>query len=131
MQGLDTNILVRIATRDDAGQLRKVKTLMRELFSREQPAWVSIIVVTELSWVLGRRYEYSRDQIGHFLETLLKTDSILVEDEIRVGAAIDIYRKNTADFSDCLILVRNQAHSVTPTHTLDRKAAKIDGFELL
>lgn len=32
---------------------------------------------------------------------------------------------------DTNILVRNQARSVTPTHTLDRKAAKIDGFELL
>lgn len=32
---------------------------------------------------------------------------------------------STANFSAYLILVRNQSHSIAPTHTLDRKAAKL------
>ena len=32
---------------------------------------------------------------------------------------------------DTNILARNQSRSITPTHTLDRKAAKLEGFQLL
>ena len=32
---------------------------------------------------------------------------------------------------DTNIHVRNQSHSIAPTHTLDRKAAKLESFQLL
>ena len=131
MEALDTNILVRIATRDDEAQLRKVERLMRGNFSGKHPAWVSIIVLTELSWVLARTYGYTRDQLAAFLGKLLNTASIRVEDHSLAGSAITLFLNSTADFSDCLILARNQSRSISPTHTLDRKAAKLDGFKLL
>jgi len=131
MEALDTNILVRIATRDDEAQLRKVERLMRENFSEKRPAWVSIIVLTELSWVLARTYGYTRAQIAAFVGKLLNTASIRVEDHSLAGSAVNLFLNSTADFSDCLILARNQSRSISPTHTLDRKAAKLDGFKLL
>ena len=131
MEALDTNILVRIATRDDAAQLRKVEKLMRENFSAANPAWVSIIVLTELAWVLTRRYGYLRPDVGAFLHQLLHTASISVEDHTIAGKAIDLFLGSNADFSDCLIFARNQARSISPTHTLDRKAAKLKGTRLL
>lgn len=131
MEALDTNILVRIATRDDLIQLARVEKLMAGKFSDEHPAWVSVIVVTELSWVLGRTYGYSRLKTAAFIRKLLDTASILVEDEILVSLALELFLESTADFSDCLILARNQSHSIAPTHTLDRKAAKLQGFQLL
>lgn len=131
MEALDTNILVRIATRDDPAQLAKVEKLMVEKFSDGHPAWVSVIVLTELSWVLGRTYGYSRVETAAFIRKLLDTASILVEDEIPVSLALDIFQNSIADFSDCLILARNKSRSISPTHTLDRKAAKLEGFQLL
>ena len=131
MEALDTNILVRIATRDDLSQLARVEKLMVEKFSDEHPAWVSVIVLTELSWVLGRTYGYSRTETAAFIRKLLDTASILVEDEILVSPALDLFLNSTADFSDCLILARNKSRSISPTHTLDRKAAKLEGFQLL
>ncbi len=88
MEALDTNILVRIATRDDADQLRKVETLMRENFSERHPAWVSVIVLAELSWVLSRTYGYLRPEIAAFLRKLLNTASIRVEDYALAADAI-------------------------------------------
>lgn len=32
---------------------------------------------------------------------------------------------------DTNIRVRNKSRSISPTHTLDRKAAKLEGFQLL
>lgn len=131
MEALDTNILVRIATRDDEAQLRKVENLMRGKFSSAHPAWVSVVVLAELAWVLTRCYGYQRPDVGAFLRQLLHTASICVEDQAVAEKAIDLFLDSTADFSDCLILARNESRSISPTHTLDRKAAKLAGFRLL
>lgn len=72
MEAIDTNILVRIATRGDEVQLRKVENLMREKFSSAHPAWVSIVVLAELAWVLTRCYGYQRPEVGVFLRLLIK-----------------------------------------------------------
>lgn len=131
MEALDTNILVRIATRDDEAQLGKVEKLMRENFSAAHPAWVGIMVLVELAWVLTRCYGYQRPEVGAFLHQLLHTASIRVEDQAVAEKAIGLFLESTADFSDCLILARNKSRSISPTHTLDRKAAKLEGFQLL
>ena len=52
-------------------------------------------------------------------------------DQAVAGKAIDLFLNSTADFSDCLILARNESRSISPIHTLDRKAAKLEGFQLL
>lgn len=104
---------------------------MRGNFSSAHPAWVSIVVLTELAWILTRRYRYLRPDVGAFLHQLLHTASICVEDHAIAGKAIDFFLGSTADFSDCLILARNESRSISPTHTLDRKAAKLAGFQLL
>lgn len=131
MEALDTNILVRLATRDDAAQVRKAERLMQEKFSAQSPAWISIIVVTELAWVLARSYGYSRQQIAAAIRGLLNTAVFRVEDHTLVADASGLYLAHAADFSDCVILARNQSRSISPTHTLDRKAAKLNGFQLL
>jgi ATP-dependent DNA helicase RecG len=65
------NTFFRIGTRDDEAQPRRVERLMRENFSEKRPAWVSIIVLTGLSWVLARTYGYTRAQIAAFIGKLL------------------------------------------------------------
>lgn len=73
---------------------------MAEKFSDEHPAWVSVMVVTELSWVLGWTYDYSRMETAAFIRKLLDTASILVEDEILVSQALDLLLNSTGDFNE-------------------------------
>lgn len=47
MRAVDTNVLVRLITRDDAKQ-----TAAAEAFV-ERGAWVSLLVLAEATWVLG------------------------------------------------------------------------------
>lgn len=131
MEALDTNILIRLATRDDKRQFAKANELVRTRFSSSSPAWISIIVLVEYIWVLGSLYGYSRDEIAFSVNRLLNADSFQVEDHPLVVAALSDFNGSKADFSDCLILARNQSRSIAPTHTLDRKAAKLEGFQLL
>ncbi len=128
---LDTNVLVRLATHDDPGQFKKAERLVRERFSRSTPAWISVIVLAEYAWVLGRLYEYSRGEIADSLIALLRVDCFRLEDANHVESAIRIFRGSKADFSDCLIVERNRERGSDLTHTFDRKAAKLEGFRLI
>ena len=128
---LDTNVLVRLATRDDAVQFSKAEKLVRDRFSVSSPAWISVIVVVEYTWVLTRLYQYSRREIANTLKALIETDCFRVEDQNLVRAAVRLYSETKADFSDYLILVRNQENGSDITHTFDRQAAKLRGFELI
>ncbi len=128
---LDTNVLVRLATRDDAVQFSKAEKLVRDRFSVSSPAWISVIVVVEYTWILTRLYQYSRREIANTLKALIETDCFRVEDQNLVRAAVRLYSETKADFSDCLILVRNQENGSDITHTFDRQAAKLRGFELI
>ena len=128
---LDTNVLVRLATRDDAVQFSKAEKLVRDRFSVSSPAWISVIVVVEYTWILTRLYQYSRREIANTLKALIETDCFRVEDQNLVRAAVRLYSETKADFSDCLILVRNQENGSDITHTFDRQATKLRGFELI
>lgn len=128
---LDTNVLVCLATREDAEQFKKAEKLVRNHFSQSSPAWISFIVVVEYSWVLTRLYQYDRKEIATTLTALLAVDCFRVENQDLVRAAIQLYSETKADFSDCLILVCNQSSGSETTHTFDRKAAKLKGFTLI
>ena len=53
MIAVDTNILLRYVVRDDPEQLEKAANFFRER-TTEDPAYVSLIVVAEMIWVLRR-----------------------------------------------------------------------------
>jgi len=131
MEALDTNILVRLATRDDKRQFAKANDFVRTRFSSSSPAWISVIVLVEYVWVMGSLYGYTRDEIAFSVSQLLNADSFQMEDHPLVVTALSHFSNSKADFSDCLIIARNQSRSTSPTHTLDRKAAKLEGFKLL
>ena len=64
MIGLDTNIVVRYLTHDDAAQTAAAVRVMDSL-SQDSPGFLSLIVIAELVWVLeaptvSRRRKLSR-----------------------------------------------------------------------
>ena len=78
MIGLDTNVLVRYITQDDANQSPKATRLVESL-RVDEPGFVSIVSVVELGWVLQASYGLTRDQIGQAVEALLRTKEISIE----------------------------------------------------
>ena len=129
MEALDTNVIVRIATRDDEKQLRLALDLVKGRFSRESPAWISLIVIVEFSWVLKRLYNYPRAEVADAIASLLNTRELLIEDAPLVTIALSTFRNSKADFADCLIEARNSNHGIRATHTFDITASKLPGFQ--
>ncbi len=73
MIGLDTNLLVRYLTRDDAPQYAKAKAkaLIDKTTARGDGFVINTVVLCEVAWVLRAAYGYSRDEITDALEQIL------------------------------------------------------------
>ena len=122
MRAVDTNVLVRLITRDD---LRQAKAADRFV---EKGAWVSVLALAEATWVLGTTYEFSAAQLATALEMLLNHKDLTLQDSDVVAAALDLFRSRPAlGFSGCLMLHLALKAGHSPLGTFDRALARTAG----
>ncbi len=126
MPAVDTNVLVRLLTRDDARQLAAAETFVAN------GAWVSHLALAEATWVLASVYERSPEAIANATEMLLNHQQLMLQDADVVKAALEHFRRRPSlGFSDCLMveIARKSGHG--PLGTFDRDLGKIDGAQRL
>ena len=126
MRAIDTNVLVRLITRDD---LRQAKSADRFV---EKGAWVSVLALAEAVWVLGTVYEFSAADLATALHMLLNHKDLTLQDSDVVAAALDLFRlRPNLGFSDCLMLQLARKAGHLPLGTFDRGLAKVEGAQRL
>lgn len=130
MIGLDTNVLVRYFAQDEPAQARAATRLMESL-TRDSPGVVSGIVLAETIWVMEDAYDAGGERVAGIVESLLRTESILVQDAEVVWRALSRYRAGRAGFADCLIERTCAALGCEQTFTFDRHAARDAGMTLI
>jgi predicted nucleic-acid-binding protein len=126
MRAVDTNVVARLVVRDDLEQVRAAQQFIHG------GAWVSHLVIAELTWVLDAVYERSAGQIALAVDMLLNHKDLSVQDADIVTCALARFRKRPAlGFSDCLMLEVARKAGHLPLGTFDRALAKLDGAERL
>jgi predicted nucleic-acid-binding protein len=130
MTGLDTNVIVRYLTHDDPIQTPAAVRLI-DSFTREDPGYLSLVVIVETIWVLEDAYDFKNDRIAEVLEMLLRSEEILIERNDLVLQALRRVRAEKSDFSDCLIERCAHAAGCTYTATFDRRASARAGMHLI
>ena len=130
MIGIDTNILARYLTQDDAKQLKIVEQIFDSYATTDNSIFINNIVMCELIWVLERGYKYSREQICVAIRQILSTSEFSFENHKLLWLALDQYTNGKLDFSDALIGELNKAHGCFSTLTFDQAAIKANNFIL-
>jgi len=126
MRAVDTNVLVRLVTRDNEKQVVAAESFI------SKGAWVSNLVLVEATWVLAAVYELTPPEIATAVEMLLHHRDLTIQDSETVAAALEHYRRRPAlGFSDCLILEVARKAGHVPLGTFDRDLGKLDGAERL
>jgi len=131
MAALDTNVLVRFLVQDDVKQGLLAKELIRSILAKGEPVYVPVTVMLELEWVLRSNFGFDKAQIILTLSSLLATSELSFESEAAVEVAVELFRKNKADFSDCIHIALSHAAGMAPMWTFDQAASKVDGAKLL
>ncbi|HEX3553102.1 MAG TPA: type II toxin-antitoxin system VapC family toxin [Thermoanaerobaculia bacterium] len=126
MRAVDTNVLVRLATRDDLQQTAAAEAYI------STGAWVSQLVLVEAMWVLASVYELPPEKIATAVEMLLNHADLTIQDADGVAAALKNFRDRPAlGFSDCLILEVARKAGHLPLGTFDRGLSKLPGTHKL
>jgi len=126
MRAIDTNVLVRLITRDDPRQV----LLAEEFVSKG--AWVSHLVLAEAMWVLSAVYDLPSREIALAVEMLLKHDRLTIQDADVAALALAHFRKKPSlGFSDCLVVEIARKAGHLPTGTFDRDLSRLEGTEKL
>lgn len=131
MIALDTNILVRLITRDDEAQAQRAKALFDRYSAIDGAFFVADIVLVELCWVLERSYQLSRAEIGHTVQALLNNATVQLETPAVVRAALEQFDQSTIGFPDCLIVAKAKHANCECTMTFDRHMSALDTVQLL
>ena len=129
MIGVDTNILLRLATRDDATQVATVTRWLAANAKAEQ-LYVNHEVLAEAVWTLTSVYRADRARIARFVDALLGNAGFELEESAQVDDALQLYLTGAADFPDCLIAAKNVRRCAV-TITFDKSAAGLPGTTLL
>ena len=126
MRAVDTNVLVRLVTRDDVKQVAAAEAFVA------QGAWVPHLALAEATWVLASVYDRGPEAIATAVEMLLSHQHLTVQDADAVAAAIGQFRRRPAvGFSDCLMVEVTRKAGHGPLGTFDRNLGKVDGAHRL
>lgn len=131
MPALDTNILVRYIVRDDNAQFLSARRLINRCVAEGLTLFVPVTVVLEVEWVLRSNFGYGKDDVLNVLSSLFSAAELSFESERALEVSLQLYRKGSADFADCLHVALAVQAGEQPLWTFDKRAAKVTGAQLL
>lgn len=130
MIALDTNVLVRLLTRDDEAQAQRARKAFDD-HAEDGGLFVADIVLVELCWTLARSYGASRADIARAVRALLDNASIALESAAAVKQALASFEAGGADFPDCFIVAKAGAAGCSRILSFDKRMAALPNVELL
>lgn len=131
MVGIDTNVLLRVMLADDREQVEAVR---RFLFSRsaDAPAFISLLVVAEASWVLKKVYRMPNAIVAAAFLQLLASSEFAFEEESFLTSLFRAFPAGKSDIADHIVAFLAKRAGCSVTMTFDRTAAHaVPGMELL
>ena len=102
MIATDTNVIIRLLTRDDERQYKKAFALFSS-----QIVFIPDTVIQETEWVLRYAYKFSNEEVCRALSGLFGLKNIRLSDPTRIAQAIGWHQQGM-DFSDALHLAQSQ-----------------------
>ncbi len=118
MMGLDTNVLVRAATNDDAVHSPKARAIIAGLTPGD-PAVINAVVLVEFAWTM-RGYGYRRNEIVAAIEKMLQSPCYVAPNRGAINAALVRCQSEGLDFADALIGELSLEAGCGATLTLDQ-----------
>jgi len=89
LAAIDTNVLVRLVTKDDESQYKKAQSFVE----KHQPVLVTQLSVLELVSVFMSRYGRDKERICRVVEALLETRELTIQAPGILEAALKTWKK--------------------------------------
>jgi predicted nucleic acid-binding protein len=109
MIAIDTNVIIRLLTRDDAKQYET----SRKLFT-DHEVYIADTVILETEWVLRYAYDFQPAAICEAFRKLFGLRNVRLSNALLVAQVLD-WHEQGLDFADAFHLALGQHHPVLKT----------------
>lgn len=131
MIGVDTNVLLRLFVDDDPSQHERARAFFAAR-TADDPAFVSLVVLAELSWVLLKRFGYPQERLLDLIEMMTSSSDFELERLDLVRRTVALCRERKASVADALVAGIGVDHGCSHVVTFDRPASRrIPDMDLL
>lgn len=103
MHAIDTNVLVRLLTNDDAVQVKRVVVLFKK-----EAVYIPKTVLLETEWVLRRLYRLESRVVVSAMRKVCGLENVSIEQPLAVVKALQ-WCEDGLDFADALHLASSQS----------------------
>jgi predicted nucleic-acid-binding protein len=126
MIAVDTNLLVRLLTKDDPNQAKRAAKILES-----DVIFIPKTVMLETEWVLRHAYGINKDAIMKGFQKIIGLPNVRVEDQQAVFQAISWYELGL-DFADALHLASSVKADkfVTFDNAFIKKARKLISIDI-
>lgn len=131
MLALDTNLLLRLITNDDAKQALRVQKALDADLDAGRECMVGHIVLCELVWVLNKLYGYSPKQCQQAMAQVVAFPGLRFEAMPVVLAAMQAWQQHGGDLADHLLGAQMQNLGCEAVLTFDKRASKAATHRLI
>ena len=118
MVAIDTNILVRFFTGDDANLYAEAKKLIEQ--AETGSLLLDRIILAELGYVLHSGYPYAKHDIAKIYKSLLSDQRFSVVDRELVELTANLFEtEKPLSFEDCWLLALKRSNKVSDVLTFN------------
>ena len=103
---VDTNILIRLFTKDDDTQIEQLVQLMEQ---GDIAFHVLSIVLIEAYWVLHKVYNFDKETILRVFEDFIEADGVELDEDGLVQRVLARFRRVNVDFVDVYLAEQSRS----------------------
>ena len=126
MRFLDTNVLLRYLTGDDADKAEQALDLLLRIERGEEKVMTSPLVIFETIYTLQKTYKIPRQEISDFVLPIIFLRGLQISDKDVYPRAFDLYVTKNISFADAYNAAYMMVEEIRDIYSWDTDFDKID-----
>lgn len=126
---LDTNILIRLLTRDDEEKAARALALVLRVERGDEQVTTSPMVIFEIIFILEKRYQVPRVKIRDDIHYILSLRGVRLTNKKLYQTALSLYAGTKLSFADAYNAEFMKSRRLSQIYSWDRDFDKLDGIE--
>jgi predicted nucleic acid-binding protein len=121
MYFVDTNVFLRVLTKDDRERAEKCFALLKKAEAKEIELTTTEAVITEIVYILASKkwFNLARERIHELLSPVLRTKGLYIPKKHVYFRALDLYAQYKLDFEDCIIVAHMDEQHIQELYSYD------------
>lgn len=100
---IDTNIFLRVLTKDDEKTFFKCLELLEMVKQGKINAVTSVLVLAEINWTLLRFYQFPKERVVQGLQSIIALSNLTFTERFNRITALTLYQTYSVKFIDAFI----------------------------